>query len=127
MALDCTSHDQDSDPNELELNLDVYEGLADKVVNEVAIDLIQCLNIGVVLSAEIWPSWSCGRKRCNCHGPLTLHLTWVLHRPFPIHEVKTRKGQALQGEAKRALRGRKRREPLWQEQSNPTKVTSRNK
>ena len=39
VALDCTSHDQDSDPNEPELNLDFYEGLADKAVNEVVINL----------------------------------------------------------------------------------------
>ena len=39
MALDNTSHDQDSDPNEPELNLKLYDGLTDKAVNEVVIDL----------------------------------------------------------------------------------------
>ena len=37
MALDSTSHDKESNPTELELNLHLYEGLLDKAVNEVAI------------------------------------------------------------------------------------------
>ena len=43
MALNSTSYDQDYYPNESKLNFDLYEGLADKVVNEVAIDLDQVL------------------------------------------------------------------------------------
>ena len=37
MVLDSTSHDKESDPIELDLNLDLYKGLLDKAVNEVAI------------------------------------------------------------------------------------------
>ena len=39
VALDNTTHDKESDPIELELNLDLYEELSDKVVNEVSIQL----------------------------------------------------------------------------------------
>ena len=39
MTLDSTLHDKDSDPTEQELNLDLYEGLLDKALNEVAIQL----------------------------------------------------------------------------------------
>ena len=39
VALDNTSHDQDSDPNEPKLNLNLYEGLTDEAINEVIIDL----------------------------------------------------------------------------------------
>ena len=35
MALDNTSHDKESDLSQLELNLNLYEGLSNKAVNEV--------------------------------------------------------------------------------------------
>ena len=41
----------------------------------------------------------------DCDGPLTLLLMLVLHRPPQIHEVRTRKAQAPQGRAGRALAG----------------------
>ena len=39
VLLDSTFEDWDFDPNELELNFDLYEGLASKAVNEEVIDL----------------------------------------------------------------------------------------
>ena len=39
VVVDSISHNKDSDPTKQELNVDLYEGLLDKVVNEVAIQL----------------------------------------------------------------------------------------
>ena len=39
MPLDSTFDDWDSNPNELKLNFDLYEGLSGKGVNEEVIDL----------------------------------------------------------------------------------------
>ena len=39
MAPNSTSYDKEFDPTELELNLNFYEGLSNKAVNEVAIQL----------------------------------------------------------------------------------------
>ena len=58
------------------------------------------------------------RGRRDCDGPLTLPLTSVLHRPLLILGVRTRKGQARQGGARRALPGRIRRDPLWLDRGN---------
>ena len=68
-----------------------------------------------------------GRGRCDCDGPLTLLLTSVLHRPLLIHEVRTRKGHAPEGGARRAVARRIRRDPLWLDRSNPVELVSRNR
>ena len=58
------------------------------------------------------------RGRLDSDGPLKLPLTWVLHRCRRILGVRTRKGQARQGRAGRALPGRRRRDPLWLDRGN---------
>ena len=58
------------------------------------------------------------RGRRDCDGPLTLPLTSVLHRPPLILGVRTRKGQARQGGAERALPRRIRTDPLWLDRGN---------
>ena len=62
------------------------------------------------------------RGRRDCDGPLTLPLTSVLHRPPLIFGVRTKKGQARQGGAGRALPGRIRRDPLWLDRGNHTEL-----
>ena len=124
---DNTFDDRDSDSNEPELNFDLLEGLASKTVNEEVIDLDPVPQRRSSAKCGIRPIWGRRRRRSNCHGPLMLLLTWVLHRPPKIHEVRTKKGQAPQRGARRALAGRIRREPLWQDQSNPAEVISRNR
>ena len=67
MPLDNTFDDRDSDPNEPELNLNLYEGLVDKAVNKVVIDLDlvpQRRN-----SAEHWDSANLGSQKGKKQSP----------------------------------------------------------
>ena len=68
-----------------------------------------------------------GRGSRDCDGLLMLVLTSVLHRPPLIHKVRTRKAQAPQEGAGRALAGKIRRDPLWLDRSNPAELISRNR
>ena len=72
-----------------------------------SLTLIQCLNGGVLLSAGIRPTWGHGRGRSDCHSPLTLHLTCVLHWPSSNTQSKDKEGPNT---AKRSREGTERKD-----------------
>ena len=84
----------------------------DKAVNEEVIDL------------DPMPQWrnfaehldlaNLGLRKGKKRLPRSLDASFDLDivSVLPIHEVRTKKGQTLQGGAERALEGRRRREPL---------------
>ena len=126
VPLDNTFDDWDSDPNEPELNFNLYEGLTSKAVNEEVIDLDPVPQWRS--SAERRDSANLGSRKGKKQLPWSLDASFdvgTASAPL-IHEVRTKKGQTVQEGARMALGGRIRKEPLWQEQSNPVEVISKN-
>ena len=71
------------------------------------------------------PQWKKGKARLQRSLDASFDVGAI--SALLIHKVKTRKGQAPQGGAERALAGRIRRDPLWLDRSNPTELVSRNR
>ena len=75
VAVDSTFDDHNSDPSEPELNLELYERLRGKAVNEVVIDLDLVPQQRSFVEQQDSANLGSGRGRSDCHGPLMLHLT----------------------------------------------------
>ena len=117
MALDNTAHDKESDPTEVELNLDLYEGLSDKVVNEVPIQLDSVPQ--QMSSTERWDVATLGLRKGKKRLPRSLDASFDLgttlvppstrskDKEGPSTARRGREGTKRKGKEKTTLVGRK--------------------
>ena len=127
VALDNTLDVKYYDPTEQKINMDLYEGLSDKVVTKIAIQFDPVLQ--QLKSPQHRDLANLGlRKRMKQLAQsfdTILNINIVLVPPNT--QNKDKEGPSTEKIGRKGIGRKVRRRPLWQEQSHPTKVISRNR